>query len=83
MVGDVRCAITIYRRLFLHKTRRRGTYAALHKSCDRSHNGSVLFCPGCRVSQAVTITANPSAGPMPRWRGQCLECDHAWDFDDE
>jgi hypothetical protein len=34
------------------------------------------------VSQAVTITANP-AGALARWRGQCLECEHAWDFDDE
>ncbi len=59
------------------------TFAVLHKSCERSHNGSVLFCPGCHVSQAVNITANLPAGAMPRWRGQCLDCDHTWDFDDE
>lgn len=45
--------------------------------------GVVLVCPGCAVSQAVTVTANPRSAPMPRWRGQCQDCDHAWDFDDE
>ena len=45
---------------------------------------AVLVCPGCSVSQAVTITANLLTGGMaPRWRGQCQDCDHAWDFDDE
>jgi len=59
------------------------SYAALHNFGDRSHTCSVLFCPGCRVSQAVNITANTPVESMPRWRGQCLQCDHAWDFDDE
>jgi len=31
----------------------------------------------------VNITANVPVESMPRWRGQCLQCDHAWDFDDE
>jgi hypothetical protein len=44
---------------------------------------AVLVCPGCRTSQAVTITANTRAESMPRWRGRCLECEHDWDFDDE
>jgi hypothetical protein len=54
---------------------------------ERRVNGhiidAVLICPGCRLSQAVTITANARPDSLSRWRGQCLECEHSWDFDDE
>jgi hypothetical protein len=44
----------------------------------------VLVCPGCQRSQAVNISANIRSESMtPRWRGQCLDCDHGWDFDDD
>jgi RNase P subunit RPR2 len=43
----------------------------------------VLVCPGCHASQAVSITANVRLEATQRWRGQCLDCAHSWDFDDE